>query len=73
MKHRVFLCGLAAHDDDLLASVAEDRIRTATPIKHLVVSSRKCFLRSLFRLLSERADDAGETPVRALATTSKAS
>ena len=38
MKHRVFLCCLAAMMIGLLGQlVAEDRIKTATPIKHLVV------------------------------------
>jgi phospholipase C len=38
MKHRVYLCGLAVIMTIPSASAgAEDRIKTATPIKHLVV------------------------------------
>jgi phospholipase C len=72
MKHRVFLCGLAAMMTISSASVAEDRIRTATPIKHLVVIFQEnVSFDHYFGSYPNALNDAGETPFVALATTSK--
>ena len=71
MQHRVFLCGLAAMMAISSASVlADDRIETATPIKHLVVIFQEnVSFDHYFGSYPNALNDAGETPFVALATT----
>ena len=73
MKHQVFLCGLAAMMTVSSASVvAEDRIKTATPIKHLVVIFQEnVSFDHYFGAYPNALNDAGETPFVALETTPK--
>lgn len=71
MKHRVFLCCLAAMMTVSSASVAaEDRIKTATPIKRLVVIFQEnVSFDHYFGVYPNALNDAGETPFVALETT----
>jgi phospholipase C len=70
MKHQIFLCGLAAMMTISSASVAEDRIKTATPIKHLVVIFQEnVSFDHYFGSYPNALNNAGETPFAALRTT----
>ncbi len=73
MKHQVFLCGLAAMMTISSASVvAEDRIKTATPIKHLVVIFQEnVSFDHYFGSYPNAQNNAGETPFAALEHDSK--
>ena len=73
MKHRVFLCGLAATMTISSASVvAEDRIKTATPIKHLVVIFQEnVSFDHYFGSYPIALNHPGETPFAASETTPK--
>ena len=66
MKHRVFLCCARGHDDVSSASVvADDRIKTATPIKHLVVIFQEnVSFDHYFGAYPNALNDAGENSVR---------
>ena len=73
MKHRVFLCGVAAMMTVSSASVAaDDRIKTTTPIKHLVVIFQEnVSFDHYFGSYPNALNDVGETPFVALETSSK--
>jgi phospholipase C len=70
MKHRVFLCGLAAiMTISSSGVVAEDRIETATPIKHLVVIFQEnVSFDHYFGTYPTALNKPGETPFVALET-----
>ncbi|MGA8170771.1 MAG: alkaline phosphatase family protein [Methylocystis sp.] len=71
MKHRILLSGLAAMMTTSSASVvAEDRIKTATPIKHLVVIFQEnVSFDHYFGAYPTALNDAGETRFAVLETT----
>jgi phospholipase C len=70
MKRHVFLCGLAAMMTISASVAAEDRIETATPIKHLVVIFQEnVSFDHYFGSYPHALNDAGETPFMAVETT----
>ena len=72
MKRHVFLCGLAAMMTISASVAAEDRIETATPIKHLVIIFQEnVSFDHYFGSYPHALNDAGETPFMALETTPK--
>ena len=72
MKRQVFLCGLAAMLISSASVAADDRIETATPIRHLVVIFQEnVSFDHYFGSYPNALNDAGETPFTALETTPK--